>query len=323
VLAQAAAKLEQAQKADSTGHDGHGPDDAGGGAHGHGHGEYPFLAHHFDTPEHQFDSGKLGIWLFLTTEILFFGGLFCAYAIYRSLHPEVFEYAHYYLDTTWGAVNTCVLIISSLTAAWAVRNAQLGQQKALVTNIVITILCAFGFMGVKYIEYSHKFHEGTLWAGKFAPQHEAWELESYQAKHGTPAVKPAPSAQLSGEQQVQPSAAAPAPGAAPSMPPGLDASAVGAREATAAAIAAKKLGPGEFNERPAHVGRFFSIYFCMTGLHGIHVLGGIFVWLWLLARALKGEFGPKYFGPIDYAALYWHLVDLIWIYLFPLLYLIH
>jgi cytochrome c oxidase subunit 3 len=306
LAAQAAAKQEQAAAAaaDTAGHAGHGD--------GHGHGEYPFLAHHFDTPEHQFDSGKLGIWLFLTTEILFFGGLFCAYAIYRSLHPEVFEYAHYYLDTTWGAVNTCVLIISSLTAAWAVRNAQLGQQKALVINIIVTILCAFAFMGVKYVEYSHKFHEGTLWASQFKPEHEAWELESYQAKHG-PGVP-------HGEHAAAEGSAAPAPVAAPS------AAAVPAEHAApvgAPAVAAHKLGHGEFNQRPAHVGRFFSIYFCMTGLHGIHVLGGIIVWLWLLARALKGEFGPKYFGPIDYAALYWHLVDLIWIYLFPLLYLIH
>jgi cytochrome c oxidase subunit 3 len=310
VAAQAAAKQEQAAAAaaDTSNADGH--------SGGHGHGEYPFLAHHFDTPEHQFDSGKLGIWLFLTTEILFFGGLFCAYAIYRSLHPEVFEYAHYYLDTTWGAVNTCVLIISSLTAAWAVRNAQLGQQKALVTNIVVTILCAFAFMGVKYVEYSHKFHEGTLWAGKFAPQHEAWELDSYKAKHG-PGVP-------HGESGSHGAKSGDGTGTEAHTAPASSGAVAGtAPESGATSAAAQKLGHGEFNQRPAHVGRFFSIYFCMTGLHGIHVLGGIIVWLWLLARALKGEFGPKYFGPIDYAALYWHLVDLIWIYLFPLLYLIH
>ncbi|HTM46880.1 MAG TPA: cytochrome c oxidase subunit 3, partial [Polyangiaceae bacterium] len=158
--------------------------DAHAAHHAEGHDHPPFLAHHFDTPEHQFDAGKMGIWLFLTTEILFFGGLFCAYAIYRSLHPEVFEYAHYYLNTTWGAVNTCVLIVSSLTAAWAVRNAQLGEQKKLVVNIIITILCAFTFMGVKYVEYSHKFKEGLLWESKFNPTEEAWELESYKAHHG-------------------------------------------------------------------------------------------------------------------------------------------
>ncbi len=146
-------------------------------AHGaqddHAHAEYPFLAHHFDTPQHQFDSGKLGIWLFLVTEILFFSGLFCAYALYRALHPEVFEYAHYYLDTTLGAINTCVLIISSVTAAWAVRNAQLKQTNYLVMNIAITILCGFGFMGIKYVEYSHKIHDGLLPGTHYEPAHKA------------------------------------------------------------------------------------------------------------------------------------------------------
>src|SRR4051812_34243397 len=158
---------------------------AGGtGGHEHGHAEYPFLAHHFDTPKHQFESGKLGIWLFLITEVLFFGGLFCAYAIYRSLHPEVFVYAHYYLDTFWGALNTGVLILSSLTAAWAVRNAQLGEQKKLVFNILATVALAFCFLCVKYVEYSHKFHEQTLPGRYFNPEHEVWELPSYQKAHG-------------------------------------------------------------------------------------------------------------------------------------------
>src|SRR5689334_6698855 len=163
----------------------HGPDHSDG--HGDGHGEhYPFLAHHFDTPEHPFESGKLCVWLFLATEILFFGGLFCAYAIYRSLHPEVFEYAHYYLDTKLGAINTCVLIISSVTAAWAVRNAQLQQVKALTINIVITILCGFAFMGIKYVEYSHKIHDGLLPGSFYQPSERAWEVPAYTHKWGTP-----------------------------------------------------------------------------------------------------------------------------------------
>src|SRR5512143_4254964 len=105
---------------------------------GHGHGHNPFLAHHFDTPRAQFEAGKLGIWLFLVTEILFFSGLFCAYTIYRTLDPDVFEWGHYFLDTKLGALNTSVLIFSSLTAAWAVRNAQLQQHRALVMNILLT-----------------------------------------------------------------------------------------------------------------------------------------------------------------------------------------
>ena len=284
---------------------------SGGHAHDASHGEHPFLAHHFDNPKHQFESGKLGIWLFLVTEVLFFGGLFCAYAIYRSLHPEIFVYAHYYLDTFWGAVNTGVLIVSSLTAAWAVRNAQLGEQKKLVTNIIVTIVLACCFLCVKYVEYSHKFHEHILPGRHFNPTHEAWELESYKKTHGEHAGahgEEATAHDAAGDTHAAPAEAAPA--------------APGAPDAQGATAEAKKPPPGAL-ARPRHVSVFFSIYFFMTGLHGIHVLGGIGVFIWLLLRARKGEFHGQYFGPIDYAALYWHLVDLIWIYLFPLLYLIH
>jgi cytochrome c oxidase subunit III len=276
--------------------------------HGHGqdpeHAHDPFLAHHFDTPKHQFEAGKLGIWIFLITEILFFGGLFCAYAIYRSLHPQLFVYAHYYLDTFWGAVNTGVLILSSLTAAWAVRNAQLGEQKKLVFNIIATVVLACCFLVVKYVEYSHKFHDNILPGRYFNPTHEVWELESYKKAHGDSSGHGAAHA----EEAVaagQPEHAATPPGAA--APAGTE---------------AKQPPPGAM-ARPRNAGTFFSIYFCMTGLHGIHVIAGIITWLWLLRRALRGEFGPSHFGAVDYAALYWHLVDLIWIYLFPLLYLIH
>ena len=272
------------------------------GGHDHADAEHaanPFLAHHFDTPKHQFDSGKLGIWIFLITEILFFGGLFCAYAIYRSLHPDIFVYAHYYLDTFWGALNTGVLILSSLTAAWAVRNAQLGEQKKLIFNIIATMALAFCFLGVKYVEYSHKFHEGTLPGRYFNPTHEVWELESYQKAHGQHGSGNAAEGHAAaGHEAAEPAGHATASGEAKQPPPGAPV-------------------------RPRNVGVFFSIYFCMTGLHGIHVVAGIITWGWLLRRAVRGEFGPAHFGAVDYAALYWHLVDLIWIYLFPLLYLIH
>jgi cytochrome c oxidase subunit 3 len=123
------------------------------------------VAHHFDTATQQYDSGKLGIWLFLLTEVMFFSVLFVAYTIYRGNYPEVFQYASNYLDTNLGAANTIVLLFSSFTVAWGVRNAQLGQQKLLKINLIITIICAFAFMGIKYTEYSHKYHEGLLWGG--------------------------------------------------------------------------------------------------------------------------------------------------------------
>jgi cytochrome c oxidase subunit III len=287
---------------------------SGGHAHGAGHGEHPFLAHHFDTPKHQFESGKLGIWLFLVTEVLFFGGLFCAYAVYRSLHPEIFVYAHYYLDTFWGALNTGVLIVSSLTAAWAVRNAQLGQQKMLIANIIITIALACVFLCVKYVEYSHKFHDNVLPGRHFNPTHEVWELESYKKAHGEHAG-------AAHEEHAAPVTAAPIAPAPTDTTGNVQPAPPAAGEG--AGTAPGKVAPPGAMKRPRHASVFFSIYFFMTGLHGVHVVAGIITWLWLLRRAIRGEFGPQYFGAIDYAALYWHLVDLIWIYLFPLLYLIH
>jgi cytochrome c oxidase subunit 3 len=274
----------------------------------------PHLAHHFHSSQQQFDAGKLGIWLFLLTEVLFFSGLFCAYAVYRAAHPEIFNYAHYFLDTRLGALNTCVLLVSSLTAALAVRFAQLGQRRALVLNIAITILCALAFLGVKYVEYSHKFETGLLPGGRFNPSEHVWETPRFVQKH--------PEASAFAERLRQFGANAKSEDVA--------ARALIARPTRAEIeplLEAGVLGPNavyrDFPSQPRNAHVFFGIYFMMTGLHGLHVLGGIGVWSWLLVRARRGAFGPKYFGPIDYAALYWHLVDLIWIYLFPLLYLIH
>ncbi|ACY14958.1 cytochrome c oxidase subunit 3 family protein [Haliangium ochraceum] len=249
----------------------------------HGHHGSPFIQHHFNDAEHQFDSGKFGIWLFLVQEILFFSALFVAYIVYRTQHPEIFLYGSHYLDTTMGAINTGVLILSSFTAAMAVRCAQLGQKKALIGCLLITLLCAFGFLGIKYVEYSHKIHTGTLFGASFNP---CTTPEGALLRPDEPeCVKEAMA--LSGV---------------------ADASEV--RMAT------------EAEKPPANTNMFFTIYFAMTGLHGIHVLAGIIVFFWLLFRAVKGHFTPDYYGPVDFAALYWHLVDLIWIFLFPLFYLI-
>ncbi len=202
------------------------------------------------------------MWVFLVTEILFFSGLFCVYAVYRSLHPEVFLYAHHWLDKGLGALNTVVLILSSFTMAWAVRNAQLGQKKGLMINLTLTLLFAGTFMGIKAYEYSQKFEHGTTWGQSFHP-HEAAFGETHD---GTVL---------------------------------------------------------EQKDMPQNTQMFFSIYFALTGLHGFHVLIGMGLIIWLLVRAAKGTFGPQYFTPVDIVGLYWHLVDLIWIFLFPLLYLIH
>jgi len=230
-----------------------GSGDAGTGGAG------PFLAHHFEDMGHQLETTTLGIWLFLGSEVLFFGGLFTAYGVYRANHPELFRYAHHFLDWRLGATNTLVLIGSSLSAAWAVRAAQLGRRRVLTATLLVTIALAVTFLVVKYIEYSHKLHEGIGWG---ASCHPSAEILATLPEH------------------------------ARALPV------------------------------PARLGTFFAIYYLMTGLHGIHVLVGIALFAWIAARAGRGHFGPGYYGPVDAVALYWHLVDMIWIFLFPLFYLL-
>ncbi len=205
-----------------------------------------FLEHHFADAEQQAESAKLGMWIFLLTEILLFGGLFGFYAFYRAWLPDTFFEASKQLDVTLGAVNTIVLITSSLTMALSIRAMQLGKKKQTLIHLALTFLLAATFLVIKYFEYSHKFHEGLL-PGKF------YTYEAIQA-----------------------------------------------------------LNP--------HI--FFSVYFSMTGLHGFHVVVGMIVIGWMMVRVMKDEFSPQYYTPIEMTGLYWHLVDLIWIFLFPLLYLI-
>jgi cytochrome c oxidase subunit 3 len=231
--------------------------------------EHPaFLAHHFESHKQQFAAGKLGMWIFLLTEVLLFSGLFCAYSVFRANHPEIFVWAHQFLDKTLGAINTTVLITSSFTMAWAVRAAQKNQKRLCTALLAITLLGGFGFLGIKFIEYKSKWEEGLMVARWFKPTEEA--LKSIEKHEADPAH---PQSKLEGE--------------------------------------------------PRNAGIFFSIYFMMTGLHGIHVIAGMTAIAWIMRRSHKGHFSSEYFGPVDYVGLYWHLVDLIWIYLFPLLYLIH
>jgi cytochrome c oxidase subunit III len=315
----------------------HHPDDPIGEGHdahahhgGHGHGS-PFIQHHFDDAKHQFESGKLGIWLFLGQEVLFFSALFVAYIVYRHNHPEAFAYAHKYLDVKWGAINTAVLIFSSLTAAWAVRAAQLAQKKLLVTLLALTIACACAFLGIKYVEYTHKIHIGTLFGHCFRPEVSpdgtalppsdkkclASEEERRANAEKAKAMIAEAEAKRAAEQQAQAAAGIPAwdTRRPVEIPEGMTSTEV---------VRAYELGGVDWSTGPPPgTSMFFTIYFAMTGLHGIHVLAGVFVFVWLLVRAIKGHFTPEYFGPVDFAALYWHLVDLIWIFLFPLLYLIH
>ncbi len=230
---------------------------------GGGHEERPELAHHFDHPTQQFEAGKLGMWLFLAQEILFFGGLFAAYAYFRSQHPDMFLYAHRALSWKLGGFNTVVLIGSSLTMAWAVRMAQLGRKKALIWLLIATLALAGVFLGVKAVEYTGKVQHGLLWGNQYQPTADAY---AHGDGHGH---------EVAGHE-----------------------------------------------ERPDNLHIFFGLYFALTGLHALHVIVGMIVIGWILRRAVRGDFGPRYFTPVDLVGLYWHLVDLIWIFLFPLLYLI-
>ncbi len=362
--------------------------------HGHGgHDDWhhkPFSAHHFENAEQQFDSGKLGMWLFLVTEVLFFSGLFVAYAVYRAHHPEVFQYASQYLDKYLGGLNTIVLIFSSLTMAWGVRCAQLGQRNGLILMLAITLACAALFLGVKTFEYTEKAHKRLLWAGAFVnatdinkslggpeanpnthifvvekegPPPELFEermmvsLRRIERFWGFTLLLPLAligigygvnkrpvrtvgygvlisvvaillgiesSIQIH-EYQHSGDHVAHAEDHHPEKHPehtGVAGSVVDPMLGAETATADPAMMPAK-PETPRHASVFFSIYYFMTGLHAFHIICGMIAITWLLVRAVEGHFRPDYFGPVDFVGLYWHIVDLIWIYLFPLLYLIN
>lgn len=204
------------------------------------------VGHHFAHAEQEFTSNKFGFWLFLATEVLLFGGLFVAYAVFHAFHPEMFKEAHHHLDRIMGGTNTVVLICSSLTMALAVRAAQTNRRTQQIVFLSVTLLFAATFMVIKYFEYAAKFEHGLLPGQWYNP-------------HG---------------------------------------------------------------EGPVQGNLFFGLYFMMTGLHGVHVLAGMIAIAWVLWGAIKGRFSSEWYTPVELTGLYWHLVDLIWIYLFPLFYLV-
>ena len=250
-----------------------------------GHEGRHHLAHYFDTRAQQYDSHKLGMWLFLVTEILMFGGLFCAYAIYRANHPEIFLYAHTLLDKNLGAINTIVLLFSSFTMAWGVRAAMLGQRRLLIGLLAVTLLCGFGFMGIKAIEYKHKWQHGLLWGERFdyaALQHHGGghgeahgeahgdaHGEEHAEDHGAPAAHDDAHAEDAHAEDGHSEGAA-----------------VMAELDRAAEVAVAHGHAPEDIPRNLHI--FFGIYFVMTGLHGVHVLAGMIMLTWLIVRADSG-----------------------------------
>ncbi len=211
------------------------------------------VAHHFKTAEQEFQAAKFAFWLFLVTEVMLFGGLFAAYIYYHHFYPESFRAGGSLLDWRLGALNTMFLLTSSWTMANGVRTAQTSRRKEMVVWLWLTVILAGGFMVVKYIEYSGKFHHGIF------PFIQLWQPDGHYA---------------------------------------------------------------EVLEGQAYPKLFFNIYFTMTGLHGVHVLGGMVAIGWLIWRGGSGRFHSGWYIPVDLVGLYWHVVDLIWIFLFPLLYLV-
>jgi cytochrome c oxidase subunit 3 len=205
---------------------------------------HPRQQHHFYSMDQQLEASTLGMWVFLVTEVMFFGGLFMAYVLYRYWYPESWAAGSNHLNVMMGGLNTAVLICSSLTMALAVRSAQVGSRIGQIVNLILTIMLGSTFLVVKYFEYAQKFEHHLV----------------------------------------------PGPNFDPALP------------------------------RPEQL--FFSLYFIMTGIHALHMIIGIGIMLVMLTWAIRGRFGPSYYAPVEVSGLYWHFVDIVWIFLFPLLYLL-
>jgi cytochrome c oxidase subunit 3 len=241
--------------------------------HGHAHAKHhPALQHHFDTMGQQKEAAVIGMWVFLLTEILFFGGLFVAYMIYRIWYFEAFAEASRSLDLFWGGLNTAVLIGSSLTMAMAVRAAQTNKRKATVNWLILTMILGAVFLGVKVIEYADKFEHHHVPGPSFvwASEHAAPAADGAAGEHAAPAH------QLT-------------------------------------------MTPDQLQQTTQ---LYFSLYFTMTGLHALHMIIGIGLMLVITWMAHKGRFDAEYYTPVEMSGLYWHFVDIVWIFLFPLLYLV-
>lgn len=228
-------------------------------------------AHHFKNLNHQYDSAKQGVWLFMVTEILMFGGLFVAYLIYKSIYAPIFHVGSSYLDVKMGSINTVVLITSSFTMALGIYFNQKNKPKQAIIALLLTVACALAFMVIKYFEYSHKIHLGLV-PGKYFNNPEFQQkvvdfINAMPIENLTPAIS-------------------------------------------------------DINHMKKIAPLYFGFYFVMTGLHGFHVVIGACLILWVTIKTARGQFGAEYYTPVEGVGLFWHIVDLIWIYLFPLLYLV-
>ena len=299
--------------------------------HTHDHDHAPGLQHQFDDMGQQVDSVTVGMWAFLVQEIMFFGGLFTAYLVFRSKYPMAFAAGSNELDAFWGFVNTLVLIVSSLTMALGVYFAQKGNRNMQVIMIVLTMLFGCTFLGVKAIEYTDKYVHGHIpvdgW-NKIIPEGENSEHAGLAVSFETRVSAAEEGAKEEGAGAKE-----------HPNPRGeflIDEKA--ARELIREAEDGGFLTPSEkagyyriYNDQTKivdiekfedRVQMFFWIYFVMTGLHALHMIIGLGIMTWLLIMAWRGTFSGEYYSPVEISGLYWHFVDIVWIFLFPLLYLL-
>jgi cytochrome c oxidase subunit III len=241
----------------------------------------PRLAHHFESYHQQRESASLGMWIFLVTEIMFFGGLFTAYIVYRAKYPDAFIAGSHHLDVTLGTINTAVLIGSSLTMAMAVRSAQLGRNTAIVGFLIATIVLGSAFLGIKATEYHHKWVEHLIPGDQFH-----LEVAHPPTHNGKPISAEIPT---------------------------------GVVEESRADVPLPTPGPKDIQ---VHAQLFFFLYFGMTGLHALHMIIGVGLLAWLIRPSWQGKFDDKNHNYVEGIGLYWHFVDIVWIFLFPLLYLV-
>lgn len=278
--------------------------------HDHHHYHPPGLQHQFDDMQQQVESDSIGMWMFLVQEIMFFGGLFTVYLIFRSKFPMAFAAASNHLDVTMGFANTLVLIVSSLTMALGVYYAQKGNRNLQVLMIILTMIFGTVFLGVKAVEYTDKYKHGLIPVDGW---NQRIKEEAETAEHSASTSAEAPEVH--------------------SNPRGLfkigkdDTKLVVQARDGNYLTDAEKLGyfsNGEVDEHKFSdkMRIFFWIYFAMTGLHAIHMIIGLGIMLWLLWKAWTYTFNAQFYIPVEVAGLYWHFVDIVWIFLFPLLYLL-
>jgi cytochrome c oxidase subunit 3 len=283
----------------------------------------PGLQHQFSDMRQQEESVSIGMWMFLVQEIMFFGGLFTAYLVYRSRFPMAFAAGSNHLDAFWGGLNTIVLIVSSLTMALTVFYAQRGNRNMQVIMILLTMFFGTVFLGVKVIEYSDKYNHGLVPVTGLNRKAKA----PAGGDHGVTSTGGTTPVAASDEH-----ASAPAGEEHPYVNPRgdfqwTDASLVQLAQKEGYLTEAERLGYFSGGQLDANKFRdkvriFFWIYFAMTGLHALHMIIGLGLMLWLLYKAWRGTFGPEYYMPVEMSGLYWHFVDIVWIFLFPLLYLL-